>query len=201
MFDLSSWLPMLQDTQNPAPIVEAQQQQQLLQQLQNMIAAGQMPDTTAKAMQLAASGQGPESLYEFFGGPSLMTTTPETASLPPATTPGARVQESMLRDPAQMDFSGMLYGNAAGYKPGPMLPKAEPSPWVKVSDADQQKLVEKKPGLTAEQLAALAGMQPKYQEPKFADIRSGPASQVKFDPLAVQQRPRPSLYDILRGMR
>lgn len=198
MFDLFSWLPMLQDTQNPAPIVEAQQQ--LLQQLQNMMAAGQMPDTTAKAMQLAASGQGPESLYEFFG-PGL-TTTPQAAQLPPATTPGARVQESMLRDPAQMDFSGMLYGaGAESYKPGPMLPKPQPSPWVKVSDADQQKLVEKKPGLTAEQLAALAGMQPKYQEPKFADIRGGSAGQVKFDPLAVQQRQRPSLYDILRGMR
>jgi hypothetical protein len=181
MFDLFSWLPMLQDAPVAAPIVEAQQQ--LVQQLQNLTDIAKLPDTTAKAVQLASSGQGPEPLMQFFGGPGL-TINPRMAQSSAAIPSGGEIYDSLIYGPTPISFNDMLYGNgASGSKPNPTT-----SPG-------------KKPGLTAEQLAALVGMQPKYPEPKFAEIRSGPASQVGFSPFAIQQRPRFSLYDVLRGMR
>lgn len=191
-------------TQPAAPIEDRVLQQQLASQLQKAMQVGQLPDTTPKAMELAAKGIDPSGLIAMFHGggtPSQDMFSQMLYGQSNMQTPSAR--ESL---PSQLMSQGIVPGETSGipnYKPGPMLPKGwevmDPNKLPPGVANPQQKAF----GLTSEQIAALTGLMPKYQEPKLATPHPGPASQVRTDALTLpkQAQQRVTLADILRGGR
>lgn len=172
--------------------------------MERMLAAGQAPDTLPKAMELASKGVDPTALVAMFQGGgtpsqdmfSQMIYGQSNLQTPP-------VKESL---PSQMITANMVPNlqNMQTYKPGPMLPK----PGWEVMNPNKlptgvANTQQKAPGLTTEQIAALTGLMPKYQEPKLSAPQPGGSSQVRTEAFTLpKQAPqRVTLADILRGGR